>query len=204
MWIKEGVKAWSPELAEGIALERKAVSALPAVRTPSLHCRVKQTFKIKFLSVTLCSHTALLISKHSFAQALRNAATLEVERSNWLAASNGLRKKAASPGRTTGQQLHGRHWHSPARRDWPVSEVQNDRLGALLPKRCGVCDGSYWQPGSPSSCYAYHFFHPLLSCSPHCTAAPPLLPVAAAQGFQLNFSKNCQSGSTGFWQVMEM
>lgn len=75
------VKAYSPELAEEIALEYKAASAFPAVGPLALHCRVKCTVKIKFLSVILCTLTALLISKYSFPQALRNAATPEVEHS---------------------------------------------------------------------------------------------------------------------------
>lgn len=100
MWTNEGVKAYSPELAEEIALEYKVVSALPAVQPLALHCRVKWTFKIKFLSITLRTLTALLISKNSFPRALCNAATPEVECSNCLAVRN--RKQAASDSTTTG------------------------------------------------------------------------------------------------------
>lgn len=67
---------------------------------------------------------------------------------------------------------------------------------ALLLKDGGGVDGSCWQAGSPSSCYAYRFFHLLFSCSPHCAATPPPLPMTVAGGFKLNFSENCQSGST--------
>lgn len=80
------VTAYSPELAAEIALEYKVASALPAVGPLALHCRVKCTFKIKFLSVILRTLTALLTSKYSFPQALCNAATPEVKHSNCCSA----------------------------------------------------------------------------------------------------------------------
>lgn len=80
-----------------------------------------------------------------------------------------------------------------------MSEVQKARLGTV-PKGQGYMMVDAGNQGLPAVANAYHFFHPLFSCSPQGVATPPPLPTAVAslppRGIHLSFSKNFQSGSS--------